>query len=324
MPAAVAGATALALAVAVAAAGLQFRSPSGSTGKSTTDPIPFDGAAAYQRLANICALGPRLTGSEAMVRQREMLAEHFTALGAEVQRQALPPLRHPQTGEATEVVNLIARWRPEIERRILLCCHYDTRPFPDQDRQNPRGVFLGANDGGSGVALLMTLGESMKRYPGPYGVDFVFFDAEEFVYSEQDKYFWGSTYFARQYAAQGDDGPRYVAGVLLDMVAGKDLRLRRDRYSMRRPESRAIVESIWSTAKRLGVSEFSGGIGPLVSDDHVPLQEVGGIPACDVIHFPWRHWHTTRDTPENCSAESLAKVGWVVETWLFEQGAAGD
>lgn len=309
-------------AVAAAAAGLQIGA--GDSGKSqSAAENPFDGTVALKRLEAICALGPRVTGSEAMRLQREMLTAHFQKLGAVVRRQEAPPMRHPQTGAPTEVVNLIASWHPDRKERILLCCHYDTRPYPDRDPVDPQGLFLGANDGASGAAVLMTLGESMDRYPGPFGVDFVFFDAEELVYSERDEYFVGSTYFAEQYAARAADAPRYRAGVLLDMVGASDLRLLKDNLSQRWNDTRPLVDEIWGVARRLGVREFvSRTSRQAVRDDHLPLHEIGEIPVCDVIQsFPWRYWHTRGDVPAACSADSLAKVGWVLKTWLFEHGA---
>lgn len=288
--------------------------------------IPFNGERAYEHLKAISALGPRISGTEGMRQQQELVTEHFEKLAATVKRQELA-VRHPETGKRIELANLIIEFHPERKERILLCAHYDTRPFPDEDPDpsKRRDPFIGANDGASGVALLMELGTHMADYPGPWGVDFVLFDAEELIYDRQrDKYFIGSEHFAREYVAN-PPSHRYRMGVLLDMVADKELHLYMEQNSAHIRSVRPITQSIWATAKRLGVREFIDRTRHKVSDDHLPLIEIAGIPTCDIIDFdyprpgPVNYWHTTHDVPENCSALSLAKVGWVVHEWLLAQ-----
>ncbi|WP_236620879.1 M28 family peptidase, partial [Rhodopirellula sallentina] len=167
----------------------------------TLRPIPavYSPERAMGYLEKICDFGSRPTGSEAMKRQQEFLTEFFTANGATVELQK-EAIRHPLTGEPVEMANLIARWYPERPTRFLLCAHYDTRPFPDRDRENPKGVFVGANDGASGVAAWMEMSHQFAGLPEDIGVDVVLFDAEEFVFAEgRDDYFLGSTFFAQQY-----------------------------------------------------------------------------------------------------------------------------
>jgi len=276
--------------------------------------IPFNGTRAYEYLKRICALGPRPSGSAGMEAQQKLLREHFTALGAQVELQQFRA-RHPVDDTWVPMANLIVRWHPESRQRILLCAHYDTLPLPMLDRRNPRGVFVGANDGGSGTALLMELGNQMKDLPTRYGVDFVFFDGEEFIFSLQDRYFLGSEYFARRYV---EDRPayRYRWGVLLDMVGDADLQIYQERNSMWWKDTRPLVEQIWGVARRLGVREFIAQKKHEVNDDHVMLHNVGGIPACVIIDFDYPAWHTQDDTPQRCSPLSLAKVGWVISEWL--------
>jgi glutaminyl-peptide cyclotransferase len=275
---------------------------------------PFDGAAAYGYLKALCGLGPRPSGSVGMTRQQELLEKHFRDLGAQVARQEFFA-RHPLTAQQVKMTNLLVHWHPDRRERILLCAHYDTRPYPDRDRRNPQGVFLGANDGASGVALLMELGKSMPKYAGRYGVDFVFFDGEELVFRETDPYFLGSEHFAAVYAR--DPPPyRYVWGVLLDMVADKDLQIYYERNSLRTPAQRELAQSIWRTAQRLGIREFIPRTRHEVRDDHLPLNNVARIPTVDIIDFDYPYWHTQLDVPEQCSAESLTKVGSVLWEWL--------
>jgi len=272
-------------------------------------------------LESLCALGPRPSGSPAMLKQRELLVAHFQAAGGIVTRQAFQ-IRDRSTGRPVTMENLVVVWHPDRTDRILLAAHYDTRPYPDRDPDDPRGVFLGANDGASGVAVLMELAAAMPGLPGPVGVDFVLFDAEEYVIGGRDPYFLGSTFFARQYAADRQarqSRHRYRAGVLLDMVGDRDLQIHQEGHSVEWPDTRPIVDSIWATAARLGVREFVPRPKHRVEDDHVPLRMIAGIPTCDIIDFDYPHWHTTADTPAQCSAASLEVVGRVMLEWLREQ-----
>jgi hypothetical protein len=278
--------------------------------------IPFNGQRAYEYLQELCAIGTRVSASRGMQAQQKLLAEHFEKLGAKVVYQRFR-VRHPVDGSPVSMANLIVQWQPEATERIMLCTHYDTRPFPDRDPRNPQGTFLGANDGASGTALLMELGNSMPKISGKLGVDFVFFDGEEFVFEEGHPYFIGSEYFALAYTRRPSE-VRYRFAVLLDMIGDADLQIVPDRHSMSWPDSRPLVESIWKTAQRLGVSEFDFKGRCDVLDDHLKLHNIGKIPSCDLIDFRYPFWHTEGDVPERCSALSLAKVGWVVQTWLEE------
>lgn len=294
----------------------------------TLEQIPFDGTAAFEWIEKMCAIGPRVMGTDSMKQQQEMLRKHFESLGGHVEMQR-GQWRNPQTGKATPLANMIVRWHPERRERILFCAHYDTRPFPDQDPINKRGVFVGANDGGSGVAVLCELGRHMPNFNSELGVDFVLFDGEEFIFDpNRDRYFLGSELFARQYAADKQRNYSYRAAVLLDMVGDQFLDFYQERNGLRWRDSRWIVKSIWAKAKELGVTEFiDRPYNKEILDDHIMLHKFGKIPACDIIDFNYRsrdrrksYWHTTEDTPDKCSALSLAKVGWVIHEWLNDQG----
>jgi len=213
------------------------------------------------------------------------------------------------------MANLIVHWHPKSKQRILLCAHYDTLPYPMKDPQNPRGVFVGANDNASGVALLMELGHVIPKLDCNYGIDFVLFDAEEYIFQDTDRFFLGSEYFARKYIAEPPPY-RYRWGVLLDMVGDRDLRIYQEGHSLWWRDTRPLVVEIWSVARRLGVREFVPRRKYTIRDDHLPLHDIGGIPCIDVIDYEYPQWHTQADVPEQCSALSLAKVGWVIQEWL--------
>jgi len=284
--------------------------------------IPFDGAQAYEYLKQLCAIGPRPSGSDGMQRQQKLLADHFEKLGGKVSWQELTVAHPLRRGTKVPMRNLIVQWHPERKTRVLLCAHYDTRPLPDRDPVNPRGTFVGANDGASGVAVLMELGKHMKDLKGQIGVDFVLFDGEELVYpaanafvDEAGEYFVGSQHFADQYRAKPPEH-RYAAGILLDMVGDSDLQLFFEANSIRSRQTRQLTLDVWGVAERLGLREFVKRVKHELRDDHLPLNNTAKIPTIDVIDFDYPHWHTRGDTPDKCSAESLAKVGWVMLEYL--------
>jgi Zn-dependent M28 family amino/carboxypeptidase len=263
-----------------------------------------------------------------MSRQRELVAAHFRRIEGPAGRAApivvgqAFQVRDRRTGAPVHMENLIVSWHPDRAERVLVGVHYDTRPFPDRDPVDPQGVFVGANDGASGVAVLMELAHSMPALTGPVGVDFVLFDAEEYVFGPRDPYCLGSAFFARQYAADQRSGRarhRYRFGVVLDMVGDRDLEIWQEGHSVGWPDTRPVVDELWAAAARLGVRQFVAEPRHTVEDDHVPLRMLGGIPTCNVIDFDYPSWHTTADTPERCSAESLEAVGRVVLEWLRSQ-----
>lgn len=289
-------------------------------------PSGFDGKRAYGYLRQMCELGNRMSGSPAMLKQQQLIEKHFQQLGLKIEYQRFTA-KDPRTKKPVPMANLIVTCHPDRKERILICAHYDTKPLPSQDvdpRQRREGVFLGANDGASGAAVLMELGYHVKDLPERYGVDLVFLDGEELVYDDKrDPFFLGSIYFAREYRRTKPDY-QYVAGVLLDMVGDADLTIYQEFHSVSWEDTRPIVEGLWTTAARLGVREFIPRVGYPVRDDHFPLHQIAGIPICDVIDFQYpdpvnRYWHTTQDTPGRCSAASLEKVGRVMLAWLREE-----
>lgn len=298
-------------------------------------PIPkqYDPRRAMTYLHDLCQIGPRQSGSPGMVRQQRYLESFFREQGALVERQEFET-RDPNTGAPVTMTNLIASWNPEQTKRYLFCAHYDTRPFPDRDPVNKRGVFVGANDGGSGVAGLMELANQFHDLPSDIGVDLVAFDGEEFVWEEgRDNYFLGSTYFANQYKTQRSSdlkGPRYQAGVLFDMIGDKELKIYYEANSLRFAKS--VARDFWKTAQKLGVRAFVMRTRHDIRDDHLPLNEIGRIPTIDVIDFDYprpgigapSYWHTEQDIPENCSGESIAAVVWVAHQWLVSKSTLVD
>lgn len=275
--------------------------------------VPFDGKRAMQYLNDLCAIGPRISGSDGMLKQQDLLKKHFEKLGANVDFQKFDG---KQPGRpAVAMANMIITWNPDAKRRIIFCGHYDTKPIADQEARERdwHKPFLSANDGTSTVAFLMELGHHVKDIPLKVGVDFVIFDGEEYINDkDRDRFFLGSIYFGEQYV-KNPPAHRYLAAVLLDLFAGKDATFPVEANSLFKAGE--VVESIWKEAERQGVKSFVWKQGPEVMDDHLALNRAR-IPAVDIIDFSYKHWHKLTDLPDQCSGETMADVAKVLTAWV--------
>jgi hypothetical protein len=286
--------------------------------EKSAKPAPFDGKRAMGYLKEICALGPRMSGTPSFKKQVDLIQKHFEKFGAKVTRQEFPAQQVTRK-KPVDMVNLVVSWHPERMRRVILCSHYDTRPIADQeeDERKWHDPFISANDGGSGVALLMELAHHMKDLKTEVGVDFVFFDGEEYIFDKKkDEYFFGSKHFADVYrkGKEAKGSSRYVGALLFDMVGGKDAKFPADLTSFR--QAKPLVQKVWAIAQELKSPVFQNKVRDQeILDDHLALLEVG-IPAIDIIDFDYPHWHRLSDTPANCSGETLEQVSRVVTVWL--------
>jgi glutaminyl-peptide cyclotransferase len=274
---------------------------------------PFDGKRAMKYLESICAIGPRQSATAGMREQIKLVVKHFEDLGVKVERQTFQG-KQVSRQNAVEMTNLVFRFWPEREKRVMLCSHYDTRPIADQepDERDWRKPFVSANDGGSGVALFMEMANHIKGLKIDVGVDLVLFDGEEYVFDRGDDYFFGSKHFAREYKANKGK-MHYEAAILLDMIAGKGAKLPMEEHSWL--YARPLCKEIWDIARKLNCNMFKDKVGDKVYDDHLALQEAG-IQAIDLIDFSYAHWHRLSDVPANCSAESMSEVAKVLSTWM--------
>jgi glutaminyl-peptide cyclotransferase len=281
--------------------------------------VKFDPERALKYLKQLCDIGPRMSGSAGMKKQQQMIEKHFKDLGATVTRQEFKA-RQTSRREETPMVNLVISWQPEKQRRILICAHYDTRPIADQEenRRNWNKPFVSANDGASGVAMMMELGNHMKGLKSEVGVDFVLFDGEEYVFETAqfgggDKYFFGSEHFAADYTKTRNTRKfKYEAGALLDLCHAKGTVLKVEQYSY--AAAPKVCEQIWATAAGIGAKSFKYAPGPEVLDDHIALNRAD-IPTADLIDFDYPHWHRLTDTPDKISGEQMAEVAKVLATW---------
>jgi glutaminyl-peptide cyclotransferase len=283
-------------------------------------PVKFDTARAMRYLDDICKIGPRMSGTDGMKKQQELLEAHFQPLVDRLTWQRFDATQR-SVHQPVAMANLVVSWQPERRRRLLVCSHYDSRPHADQE-QDPRRwrlPFVSANDGGSGVALLMELAHHIKGLNTSIGVDFILFDGEEYVFDADDDYFFGSTHFAREYRktrSKDRNSPLYVGGVLLDMVGGKGARFPVEQNSwFKAPE---LTKQVWAIASELRCSAFrpTEMSKVPVRDDHVALNDIGGIPTADIIDFDYPHWHRITDVAENCSGDTLDQVARVLAVWL--------
>ena len=247
---------------------------------------------------------------------------HFEKLGGKVSYQRFLA-NNPLGGAKVPMANMIVEWHPERKERILLAAHYDTRPLPDRDPDPVKqrtGTFIGANDGASGVAVLMELAHLMPKLDGPIGVDFVLVDGEELVYmDERDPYCLGSSWFAQQYVEKPPEH-KYRWGVVLDMVGDADLQIYQEQFSTSWRDTRPLVKEIWATAGQIGregVYSAHRICSAATITCRCETRRRFRRATLSTSYYP--SWHTTNDTPQRCSGSSLAKVGWVVYEWLKGQ-----
>ena len=278
----------------------------------------FDGATAFGYIEAQVAFGPRVPNTEGHRQAGDWILERLRASVDSVEEQAFDHVT--VDGDTLRMRNFIGRFRPDVPDRILYVAHWDTRPVADRSANlaEQRQPILGANDGGSGVALLLGVADALAIVAPQFGVDLVFVDGEDYG-DFDDPELRDVLVGARHYANNLEDGaPLPLFAVVWDMVADRDLRIPQESYSLANaPE---VVQRVWGVARRVGygrvfVEEQYGG----VTDDHLPLQQVG-IRAIDVIDLEYgsnrAYWHTLQDVIENVSAESLQIVGDVAMALL--------
>jgi glutaminyl-peptide cyclotransferase len=290
----------------------------GVTTSSEAVTIPaFNGRRAFDFLTDQTAFGPRNPNSKGHAECLSYLTTRLRECTNDVRLQEFT--HEGYDAERLVLTNIIASFHQEAGTRILLCAHWDTRPRADQDENEEfrRKPILGANDGASGVAVLLEIAAILSSNPPPVGVDIVLFDGEDYGREgDHANYLLGSRYFASVIPTTNQ--PKF--GILLDMVGDKTLDLPREQNSVRYAPD--IVNLVWNTAARLGIRQFENIPGEEIMDDHLPLNQVG-IKAIDIIDFNYpdntnRFWHTLQDTPDHCSSESLEAVGTVLVHVIYE------
>lgn len=276
----------------------------------------FDGQRAYDDLVKQCDLGTREPGSAGAKAAIIFFQKTLTPLADEVHLQTFKQ-DDPYSELQLELTNIVARFEPQKTQRIILCAHWDTRPRAEYDDYFPEKPMIGANDGASGVAILLEIARQLQASPANPGIDIVLFDGEDYGEPRDlQHYLLGSRYYVDHPFL-----PMAQQVILLDMVGDANLTLKIDPVSYR--SAPRVMEEIWSLAAELGYDQFQLVQGSAMYDDHVPFIEKN-IPAIDIIDFEYpgpenRYWHTHDDTPDKCSPESLEAVGNTVLSWLYRQ-----
>src|SRR5689334_1801245 len=264
----------------------------------------FDSASAFNYLKTQVEFGPRVPNTEAHRREAAWLDSLLRARADTVIVQSWTHVT--AHGDSLHLVNYIARFRPAATKRLLFLAHWDSRPTTDSPTSTDSTKPVpGANDGASGVALLLGVADVLKRTPPSIGVDLLFDDGED--YGDFTKTPNDVLIGARYYAAHQVPGPQPLYAVLFDLIADKDLQIFQEGNSLvGAPE---VVELVWDTAKELGYAgTFVDTPKHTLIDDHIELQKVG-IRAIDVVDFDYPSWHTKFDTIDKVSAASLQIVG---------------
>lgn len=271
----------------------------------------FDAEAAYRNLEQQCEFGPRNPGSEGAQLCLEWFNNRLGELADEIWLQEFKAVE-ALTGEKHKLTNIIARFKGAGGPALMLCAHWDTRAYADLDldTNNREKPISGANDGASGVAVLLEVSRIAAEYPPPRELLVVLFDGEDMGRSHNpDEFALGSKYWAQHPIPSIPS-----EAILLDMIGDADLSIPVEPYSdLVAPGLRGYL---WELARELQLDAFADYYGPPVQDDHVRLQKIG-IKAIDFIDFDYPYWHTLKDTPDKCSAESLGQVGRLLVAFIY-------
>lgn len=281
----------------------------------------FSSDSAYAYTAAQVAFGPRVPNTPPHVKCGDYLIAMLKRFGAEVVVQPASVTAH--TGETLKIRNIVGRLHPTKSRRLMICCHWDTRPFSDRDPEKPKARFDGAVDGAASAGIMLELARVLQTNNPPWGVDLVFFDAEDYGDpSDGNSYCLGSQYFSAKPPIDGFN-PEY--GILLDMVAAQAATFYREGYSMQfAPE---VVQKVWDIAAELGhqrtfVPENSGPI----TDDHYFVNTILGIKTIDVIHHDpssstgfGHYWHTQKDNMTAVDKGTMQTVGKTLLSVIYSE-----
>lgn len=279
----------------------------------------FDGAAGFRYIEQQLAFGPRIPGTPGHEQMGDWLD---STLRARADTLVVQDWKHVTLqGDTLRLRNFIARFNPGAQQRVLYLAHWDTRPASGPDSAlNYSAPVPGANDGGSGVAILLGVADRLKAVPPTVGVDLLFVDGEDYgIFSDSVDVLIGSTYYAKHQLP----GPRPEFAVLFDMVADKELKIfMESNSSIGAPQ---VVDRVWTTAEELGYTAyFDRRARHTLMDDHIPLQRAG-ISAIDVVDFDYgpgpSYWHTPNDTIDKVSGESLKIVGDVAVAVIRKLGS---
>lgn len=290
----------------------------------------FDSDSAYAFVAKQVEFGPRVPGSDEIEACRQWMIEKLESYGADVIRQDFSATFY--YGETHSSANIIGQFNPGMQNRVILAAHYDTRFMaeedPDESRQDD--PILGADDGGSGVGVLIEIARLISENPIELGVDIIFFDAEDQgerggAQGTLETWCLGAQYWSRSPHRNGYNAD---FGILLDMVGAEDAYFNKEKTRgvyQNASEISEVYREVWSLAKSMGKGRYfqDRTIGGII-DDHYFVNTITGIPMIDIINKPpgaeegfGPHWHTHNDNMDVISKETLGAVGQVVAAVIY-------
>ncbi len=288
----------------------------------------FNADSAYAYIDAQVKFGPRVPNSPAHKACGNYLASQLERFGAKVYNQYADLMAY--NGAILKARNIIGAYKPDTKKRVMLCAHWDSRPYADQDDEKYHHTPIdGANDGASGVGVLLEIARQIQLQAPAVGIDIVFFDAEDYGIPDfykgpykPDTWCLGSQYWGR-IPHVSDYKARF--GILLDMVGAKGAAFYYEGFSARTANN--VMKKIWNTAERLGYGQyFIKQEGGEVTDDHVYVNRFRGIPCVDIIHYDIQGntgfnptWHTTDDTIENIDKATLQAVGQTVMEVIYNE-----
>lgn len=299
-------------------------SPSPAPARPFVRTPSFNEDSAYRFIEEQVAFGPRIPGTPAHAACATYLAGKLKSYGLRVMVQKAITTTYDK--RQFELSNIIASHRPELSGRLLLCSHWDTRPFADRDSVRPTAPFDGANDGASSTAALLEIARQLAAANPAIGVDLIFFDLEDYGQPQGASETWG---LGSQHWARNPHQPGYFAryGMLLDMVGAPDAVFPREGYSVH--YAKTVVDKVWKLALDKGYGKyFAEAQVQAIIDDHYFINTLASIPCINIIHYEagrqdfmlCHHRHC--DRLENIDRHSLKAAGQVaLETVYFELNA---
>lgn len=291
----------------------------------------FDADSAYAFVAQQVAFGPRVPGSAGHKACRDWIVDKLRSFDCDsiiVQEATVEAFN----GDKLPISNIIAQFNSDMKRRILLVAHWDTRPWADAcpDTERREQPIPGANDGGSGVGVLLEIARNLSEERPFVGVDILFVDAEDYGNSSgfdnnDDTWCLGTQHWVKNMTPYTSENMP-VYGILLDMVGGTDARFNQDAFSQ--TNARTVTDKVWSEAQAIGHGDrFVPQVGGAVIDDHIFLTRAG-IPTTDIIECNspstgtfFHAWHTHKDDMSYISARTLRAVGETVLNVVYKEKA---
>lgn len=300
-----------------------------SASSITNITVDFDENLAYQYIEKQVSFGARNPGSQGHAACAAWIMSELAKLSDSSYIQEFDAMTYDS--KKYKGKNLIAKLNPSNPNRILLCAHWDTRPIADHDTKDQSKPILGANDAGSGVGVILSILDNLKKSKSTFGVDVVFFDIEDYGQPENSGYLpmendWclGSQYWGKNYS----DVIRPRWGILLDMVGGANATFLKEELSMQFASN--LQNRIWNNAETLGFkSNFIPEAMGSIKDDHLYVNTLTGIPTVDIIHYKQNnggfadYWHTHNDNMSSVDKKTLKAVGSAVLYTVIEESKIG-